>query len=352
MILIFLGLGKRLPHLFVKDTKKIQSWLINGAFAVLAAVSLYYAFAGKDLQALGAELKNADYIWVIPVLCSSLLGSSARALRWQLLLEPVAHKPSFGQSFFALMYGYFVNIGTPRVGELSRCISLQETAKIPFAKSFGTVFTERAVDLVCLLLCVALAFGLQAAFLGDFFNIHIFTPINDKTGGKAVYIFTGLVVAGIIGLVTLLFIARRLKKLNAANKLVLFIRGIIEGLVSIFSLKKPLLFLLYTALIWFSYFLTSYLWFFAFDATQNLTVAAAFTVMAVGAIAKSLPIQAGGAGLYHFLVGQLLIMYSINGVNTLAYATLNHGTQLVYNTVLGIIALIWLFTSKRSGIKS
>lgn len=347
-----MGLGKRLPHLFVKDTKKIQSWLINGAFAVLAAVSLYYAFAGKDLQALGAELKNADYIWVIPVLCSSLLGSSARALRWQLLLEPVAHKPSFGQSFFALMYGYFVNIGTPRVGELSRCISLQETAKIPFAKSFGTVFTERAVDLVCLLLCVALAFGLQAAFFGDFFNAHIFTPINDKTGGKAVYIFTGLVVAGIIGLVTLLFIARRLKKLNAANKLVLFIRGIIEGLVSIFSLKKPLLFLLYTALIWFSYFLTSYLWFFAFDATQNLTVAAAFTVMAVGAIAKSLPIQAGGAGLYHFLVGQLLIMYSINGVNTLAYATLNHGTQLVYNTVLGIIALTWLFTSKRSGIKS
>lgn len=347
-----MGLGKRLPHLFVKDTKKIQSWLINGAFAVLAAVSLYYAFAGKDLQALGAELKNADYIWVIPVLCSSLLGSSARALRWQLLLEPVAHKPSFGQSFFALMYGYFVNIGTPRVGELSRCISLQETAKIPFAKSFGTVFTERAIDLVCLLLCVALAFGLQAAFLGDFFNAHIFTPINDKTGGKAVYIFTGLVVAGIIGLVTLLFIARRLKKLNAANKLVLFIRGIIEGLVSIFSLKKPLLFLLYTTLIWFSYFLTSYLWFFAFDATQNLTVAAAFTVMAVGAIAKSLPIQAGGAGLYHFLVGQLLIMYSINGVNTLAYATLNHGTQLVYNTVLGIIALTWLFTSKRSGVKS
>ncbi len=335
----------------MKDTKKFQSWLINGAFAVLAAVSLYYAFAGKDLQALGTELKNADYIWVIPVLCSSLLGSTARALRWQLLLEPVAHKPTFSQSFFGLMYGYFVNIGTPRVGELSRCISLQETAKIPFAKSFGTVFTERAVDLVCLLLCVALAFGLQAAFLGDFFTTHIFSPINDKTGGKALHLFIGLAVTGIVGLATLLLIAKRLKKLNAANKMVLFIRGIVEGLVSIFSLKKPLLFLLYTTLIWFSYFLTSYLWFFAFDATQNLTVAAAFTVMAVGAIAKSLPIQAGGAGLYHFLVGQLLVMYSISGVNTLAYATLNHGTQLVYNTVIGIIALVWLFTAKR-GVKN
>lgn len=335
----------------MKDTKKFQSWLINGAFAVLAAVSLYYAFAGKDLQALGTELKNADYIWVIPVLCSSLLGSTARALRWQLLLEPVANKPTFSQSFFGLMYGYFVNIGTPRVGELSRCISLQETAKIPFAKSFGTVFTERAVDLVCLLLCVALAFGLQAAFLDDFFTTHIFSPINDKTGGRALHLFIGLAVTGIVGLATLLLIAKRLKKLNAANKMVLFIRGIVEGLVSIFSLKKPLLFLLYTTLIWFSYFLTSYLWFFAFDATQNLTVAAAFTVMAVGAIAKSLPIQAGGAGLYHFLVGQLLVMYSISGVNTLAYATLNHGTQLVYNTVIGIIALVWLFTAKR-GVKN
>ncbi|MDL5049908.1 hypothetical protein QQ054_28245 [Oscillatoria amoena NRMC-F 0135] len=75
-----------------------------------------------------------------------------------------------------------------------------------------------------------------------FFTTHIFSPINDKTGGKALHLFIGLAVTGIVGLATLLLIAKRLKKLNAANKMVLFIRGIVEGLVSIFSLKKPLLF--------------------------------------------------------------------------------------------------------------
>lgn len=339
-------------HKGTKDAKKIRTWLFNGAFAALAVVSLYFAFRGKDLAATWDELQKANYFWALPVLVSSLAGSIARALRWRLLLEPVAEKPSFAQSFFPLMYGYFVNIGTPRLGEITRCVSLQNTSGIPFTKSFGTVFTERAIDMVCLLLVVFAAFIMQVDLLGDFFTANIYSPINEKTGGNAVIIFTLLIAAGIIGLLLLLIALRRLKKWGSENKLLLFIREIMEGLLSIFRLKKPLLFLLYTAVIWLSYFFTSYLWFFAFPSTQNLTVAAAFTVMSVGAIAKSLPIQASGAGVYHVLISQLLVIYNITGVSTLAYATLNHGAQLIYNIILGIIALSWLFTRNQKAIES
>jgi len=326
--------------------KKIQSWVVNGAFAVLAVVSLYYAFKGEDLQAMISELENADYRWAFPVLLSSLAGSAARALRWQLLLEPVSHRPTFAQSFFTLMYGYFVNIGTPRLGEITRCVSMHNTSGIPFSKSFGTVFTERAIDMVCLLLVVFSAFALQADMLGDFFKINIYSPIDEKTGGNAFTIFIVLIIVAACGLLVLLLALKGLRNLTTKNKIILFIREVIEGLMSIFRLKNPFLFLFYTAVIWCSYFFTSYLWFFAFSSTQNLTVAVAFTVMGVGAIAKSLPIQGGGMGAYHFLVGQLLLLYSINGVGAVAYATLNHGAQLVYNIVLGITALGWLYSQK------
>jgi glycosyltransferase 2 family protein len=329
--------------------KKIQTRLLNAAFAVLAVVSLYYAFAGKDLQELTLQLKTANYFWVIPVLGSALLGSIARALRWQLLLEAGGNTTRLSQTFYPLMYGYFVNIGTPRLGEFARCIALEQVAKVPFAKSFGTVFTERAVDLVCLLIVVFTAFVLQAEFLGNFFTDAIYAPINAKTGGNAFGIFIALVVAGVVGIVFVFFFLQRLNKTKPANKIILFVKGVLEGIVSIFKLRKKGLFLLYTLTIWFTYFLTSYLWFFAFEATENLTVAAAFTVMGVGAIAKSTPIQGGGMGAYHFLVGKLLLLYQLSGVSTLAYATLNHGTQLVYNIVLGLIAVVWLLVAKRKG---
>lgn len=332
--------------------KKIRSLIIPVAFAALGLVSLYFAFRNEDLNHLGSQLKTANFYWIIPVLCSSLLGSAARALRWQLLLQPVAYKPSFAASFFALMYGYFVNIGTPRVGEFTRCLSLQKTTDIPFAKSFGTVFTERAVDMFCLLLCVVLAFALQVDLLSGFFTTNIYYPINAKTGGNAALVFTILCIAGLGGLLFLLLLARWFHIKKPQNKIITIVRDIIDGILSIFKLKHPFLFVLYTLIIWFSYFFTSYLWFFAFEATQNLTVGAAFTVMSVGAIAKSLPIQAGGAGVYHILIKQLLVLYTIDGIDTLAYATLNHGTQMAYNIVLGVIAVSWLLLAKRRNTKT
>lgn len=327
--------------------KKVQTRLLNAAFALLAIVSLYYAFAGKDLQELTLQLKAANYFWVIPVLGSALLGSIARALRWQLLLDAGGNSTRLTQTFYPLMYGYFVNIGTPRLGEFARCIALEQVAKVPFAKSFGTVFTERAIDLVCLLLVVFSAFVLQADFLGNFFYDAIYTPINIKTKGNAFAIIIGLLVAGFVGIAFVFFFLNRLNRTKPANKIILFVKGVFEGIISVFKLRKKGLFLLYTLIIWFSYFLTSYLWFFAFEATENLTVAAAFTVMGVGAIAKSTPIQGGGMGAYHFLVGKLLLLYQLSGISTLAYATLNHGTQLVYNIVLGIAAVVWLLVAKR-----
>lgn len=320
--------------------------MLNAAFAVLAIVSLYYAFADKDLNELWQQLKTANYFWVLPVIGSALLGSTARALRWRLLIEAGGNTASFGQAFHALMYGYFVNIGTPRLGEFTRCLSLEQTAQVPFAKSFGTVFIERAVDLVCLLLVLLAAFALQADFLGDFFYNNLYLPINNKTGGRAtIIVIAGLVLAG-IGLLLVFLFLKRMNKAQKTNKLLHFIKSVLEGIVSIFRLRHKGLFLLYTLAIWFSYFLTSYLWFFAFEATENLTVAAAFTVMGVGAIAKSTPIQGGGLGAYHFLVGKLLLLYQLTGIGAMAYATLNHGTQLVYNVVMGVIAAAWLLTRK------
>jgi len=52
-----------------------------------------------------------------------------RALRWRQLMEPLGYHPSKLNSFFAVMIGYFVNLGAPRLGEVLKCTILARYGK-------------------------------------------------------------------------------------------------------------------------------------------------------------------------------------------------------------------------------
>src|ERR1019366_904470 len=87
-----------------------------------------------------------------------------------------------------------------------------------------------------------------------------------------------------------------------------FIQGLKEGLTSITMLKQKKLFILYTFLIWVCYYLMTYFWFFVFKETSVLTLGACLTILSIGTIGRSVPIQGGGMGAYHFLVGQVVLL--------------------------------------------
>src|SRR5688572_26808492 len=56
--------------------------------------------------------------WVIlPVILFLLIAHFSRAIRWKLLMEPMGYKPSTFNAFAAVMIGYLVNAGAPRLGE-------------------------------------------------------------------------------------------------------------------------------------------------------------------------------------------------------------------------------------------
>ncbi len=67
---------------------------------------------------------------------------------------------------------------------------------------------------------------------------------------------------------------------------------------------------------------------------------AGFTIMSVGAIAKSLPIQGGGMGAYHALVSEIMQLFSITGIGAITYAFINHGSQILYNLFFGLLSTI------------
>ena len=76
-------------------------------------------------------------------------------------MEPLGYLPSTFNTFAAVMIGYLVNAGVPRLGEVVKCTLLAKYEKVRADKLVGTIVVERAVDLVSLIIIFVLALIFQ-----------------------------------------------------------------------------------------------------------------------------------------------------------------------------------------------
>ena len=80
----------------------------------------YWAIMNQDTDELWNQITQVNLFWVgLSMLCG-VISHLLRALRWNLLLEPMNYKASTANSFHAVIIGYLVNMALPRVGEITR----------------------------------------------------------------------------------------------------------------------------------------------------------------------------------------------------------------------------------------
>lgn len=317
---------------------------------------LWLAFRGVNIRSTLNELRETNIFWVLLSVLASLVAFTSRAHRWNMLIKPSGYSPGLFNTSVALMIGYLANLAIPRLGEVTRCGTLSKSEKIPFDLLIGTVIVERALDVICLLICVVMTALITYERLGNFLNENLFIPL---TGKLEQLIFSPYFYIGIIILLLLLIIARlaKRKKVQSASgpgiigKIAGMLKGIIEGLRSIGKLKDPGAFIFHTVLIWLMYFLMSYICFFALPATAGLSLEAGLFVLVVGGMGMSAPVQ-GGIGAYHLLVSQGLLLYGISYQHGLAFATLMHTSQTLTVILFGGIAFIlFTFAQRKSSEK-
>ena len=295
---------------------------------------LWFAFRGQDFKTLAEKIIEIKWEWALLILVITVLNHLSRAHRWGITLQPLSYVPKITQSFLSLMFGYLVSYAVPRLGEISRCLALRNEAKIPVKLSLGTVVTERVVDIVCLGVVTALAFFMEFNSISVFFSSQLFQPILQKILVINYWQLALLVGATFLMVLFLFFLTKSfLKKHN--EKVLTFIKGVLQGIVSILYLKQKGAFLLHTLFIWSTYFLMTYLWFFAFEATANLTMGAGLSMMVIGSLGRLVPVQGGGIGAYHFLFQQGMLIYGVGETYGLMLALVIHGFQSVYYLVVG-----------------
>ncbi|SZD71713.1 Uncharacterised protein family (UPF0104) [Candidatus Ornithobacterium hominis] len=299
---------------------------------LLAVILIWFAFRGIDLERIKLSFANANLWWIFISVALGIGAYWLRSERWKILLEPINPNISSKDSFIAICMNYLWNLIIPRSGELARCTSLYSITKTPVDQSFGTVITERAIDILC--------FGVIFLFT-LFFNfdlvINLFKQISFQERLNSIPSWSILV--GIFFIIFIFLFLKKIKKLSFYSKFEKILQGIFLGLKSIQKIRQKKLFLLYTFLIWLAYFLMTYLIVFALPATQEISLAQGFYILFVGSIGMMIP-ASGGIGAYHAAMRLGFITLGFSAETGLAFGFLVHTPHTLISLFLGLLAFI------------
>ncbi|HVK96720.1 MAG TPA: lysylphosphatidylglycerol synthase transmembrane domain-containing protein, partial [Flavisolibacter sp.] len=294
------------------------------------------------------EIKNsflAARVWfIIPAFITLLLSHYSRALRWKLLMEPLGYKPGNFNTFAAVMIGYFVNAGVPRLGEVVKCSLLAKYENVRADKLIGTMVMERAVDVICLLLVFLAALVFQGDIIGDYVVTLFGNFFRDKAGSTSISKILLSIGIVLLFLLVIHFILKKFGHIDAIGKIKGVLKGIAVGLWSIRFLKKKWLFIFHTVFIWGMYYLSTTIGIFALRETAHLGFAAGITTLAIGSI--GIILTPGGIGAYPLLVSKLVGLYGLdeNTIGT-ALGWLLWFVQTIIVIATGLILLL-LFSYK------
>ncbi|MBW3519913.1 lysylphosphatidylglycerol synthase transmembrane domain-containing protein [Flavobacterium sp. NKUCC04_CG] len=299
--------------------------LLLGVFLVYYA---YNKFSPEQIEEMKGYFKNANYNYIILSSIFSIISLASRAYRWNFSLEFLGYKSKFTTNFMAISIGYLLNLTLPRSGEFSRALILQKYEKVPFDKGFGTIISERVIDLICLLLCVVIALVFQYDILKQFLLEKI--PVKQ------------LIVLGVIGLFLFLLVVVLFR--YAKWKFILLIKkkvgGLIEGVSSIYKLPKRGAFLFHTLIIWSTYILTFYFGIFALTATSDMDLGMVMSSFVAGSFAVTF--TNGGFGAFPLIVSELLLFYHIPQTAGTAFGWILWTSQTALVVILGALSFLFL----------
>lgn len=316
----------------------------------VAAFFMWLAFRGLDFGKIANYFKEANYTWVGISAVFGLLAYWFRAIRWNLLLEPLGHKISNANALWSISFGYLMNLTVPRLGEVSRATALYGVEKVPVDQSIGTIILERIVDLFCLIIFLVLTF----IFKGDAI-ITFFEHSNINIDPKKISILAGILAAGLLAF---LKFKHHFKNIPILGKIIGVIDGIFVGALSILKLKQPVKFILYSLAIWVCYYLAAYLVVFALPQTSSFTLADGLFIIVVGTFGMMIP-ASGGIGAFHFALKLgIATLFLAMGKSFeegseigLAYAFISHTLQLVIMAVMGFISIPMLAKARANSKK-
>jgi uncharacterized protein (TIRG00374 family) len=267
----------------------------------------YQSLTEQDKVDILAAFREADYSWILLSLVFAVLSHLSRAWRWKYTLQPLGLFPKFWNSFFAVMVGYLVNLAVPRLGEVSRCGVMNRNEGMPFQKLLGTVIAERIADFIILMSLTATAFVVQFDVVGDFI-LGLVSGMVEKISLFWTILIGVVLLGGGLGFFFLIF------RSNVNNPIILkireFVRGLLDGVISITRMEKMWAFIGHTIFIWLMYLAMFWICFLALPATAQVPWGGVITAFVLGGF--TIIFIQGGIGAYPLAIQAVLLLYGVD----------------------------------------
>ncbi|WP_420320639.1 lysylphosphatidylglycerol synthase transmembrane domain-containing protein [Flagellimonas sp.] len=309
--------------------KKILKILVPILIGLGLVFYSYTSTTPEDRARILEAIKNADPVWVFLSIFIGILSHISRAIRWNYLLKPMGYRPKLLNNVLIILTAYFANTLILRSGEFLRATALNTYEGVPFEKGFGTIVTERIIDVIMLLLIITAALLVQT---------DVILGILEENGIGLVGSL-GLLLAGVLGL----FIAIRIIKKSTSKfavKIKTFLNGLLDGVLSIFKMKQRGAFLFHTFFIWACYIAMFWVIKFTVPETTELPLGAFLVAFVAGAFAMAT--TNGGLGLFPIVVTAALSVYGISKTSGDAYGWIMWTAQTLMVVVFGTISFIIL----------
>jgi uncharacterized protein (TIRG00374 family) len=305
----------------------------------VSGVALWLTLRGKDLGAIWAEMKHADYRYLAPFLIILSCIHLCRTIRWGILLEPVAKVP-FARLNAVASVGFMALVLLPfRIGEFARPYLVAERPKLRVSAALSSVVVERVVD---------------GIFTGLLLVVALLAVPNDAPG-VGVLRAGGLLVAAVFGgLLVFLIVAYRNRGMavrftarlvgpfspKLAERVAGMMDAFIHGLRLVPSRRKLALFFGLTALYWGlnAFGMSVLARGFGFD----LTLVQACALLGVLVVGVMIPAGPGMVGTFQgaILIGLGLFAPS-DAVHTrgMAFANVLWAAQIGQQVIFGLLFL-------------
>jgi uncharacterized protein (TIRG00374 family) len=299
----------------------------------LSVLLVWLSLRGIDVKEVVAGFAGMDGVHASLAVAVMLLMQVFRAIRWGIMLKPLdPHIKNF-TVFSITSVGFLAILAIPaRLGELARPYLIAKKSSIPVSSALGTIFLERVLDILTVLVIASVIFFL--------------TPLPPWLFNAGVTLF---VVASIIfaGLVIASFHKKKAVELLAPVLAAIppRITGKLTGLIDYFVdglriVKYPSLFgpvVMLSLLIWLADALAIHLLFKAFSL--NLPGEAPFVLMIVLIAGIAIPVAPGFIGNWHYFCILGLGLFNVAKIEALTFAVVYHALSIGVIIVLGLAFL-------------
>ncbi|MCZ4317593.1 lysylphosphatidylglycerol synthase transmembrane domain-containing protein [Aequorivita viscosa] len=298
---------------------------------------IYQSFTPQQLAETQKYFTDANYGFVLLSVALSVLSHISRSYRWSFMLEPLGYRTKIANNFMAVSVAYLMNIFIPKSGEFSRGIILDKYEGVPFQKGFGTIISERIVDLIFLLLFTALALTIKFDVLYDF--------VVGSIPSSLLYIVIFGIIFGAISIP--LYV--KFSKSNINRKLKNFVIGLKDGVFSILKMRKKGAFLLHSFIIWGLYLLSFYTAMHALPETAHIQLDTIIIAFVVGSF--TFAFTNSGFGTYPAAIAGVLAIFGVTTTVGVAVGWIVWISNISSIVFFGVISLVMLPIYNRKRLK-